>query len=166
MPLVIISVLFGLSLLAAWVLFRILQSTATVKNEDYQLGGAVAGFVVILSLMSFTYMRVDNNSKQTQIDTLTSQLTRETALAKKTKSSLDAQTAVVTYSGVVTPPVQDAYVVLGVTQELLQPNGTFEIKSNVKPTDLPSIFVIGANSHAPYRQVFAADNPTQLTIPH
>jgi hypothetical protein len=166
MPLVVISVLFGLSLLAAWVLFRVLQSTAAVKNKDYQLGGAAAGFVVILSLSSFTYIRVANNTKQAQIDELTSQLTKETAEAKKAKASLAAQSSQVTYSGTVTPPVEAAYVVLGVTEEMLQPNGTFEIKSNVKPTDLPSIFVIGANSHAPYKQVFASDNPAQLTIPH
>jgi hypothetical protein len=173
MPLVVISVLFGLSLLAAWVLFRVLQSTAAVKNKDYQLGGAAAGFVVILSLSSFTYIRVDNNTKQTQIDKLTSQLAdetseanKETAEAKKAKASLAAQSSQVTYSGTVTPPVQAAYVVLGVTEEMLQPNGTFEIKSNVKPADLPSIFVIGASSHAPYKQVFASDNPAKLTIPH
>jgi hypothetical protein len=67
MPLVIISVLFGLSLLAAWVLFKVLKSTAAVTNKDYQLGGAAAGFVVILSLLSFTYMRVDDNTKQTRL---------------------------------------------------------------------------------------------------
>jgi hypothetical protein len=47
MPLLVITALFTMSLLAAWVLFKILQSTASVSKPEYQLGGAAAGFVVI-----------------------------------------------------------------------------------------------------------------------
>src|SRR5271167_3431721 len=81
MQLVVISVLFGLSLLAAWVLFKVLQSTATVSKPGYQLGGAAAGFVVILTLLSVTYIRVDDNNWQDQITKLTNELNAANALA-------------------------------------------------------------------------------------
>ena len=167
MPLVVISVLFGLSLLAAWVLFKVLQSTATVSKPQYQLGGAAAGFVVILTILSVTYMQVDDKKKQDNITQLTSERDAARAEAAKGKACLEEQSAEVTYSGTVTPSVQDANVVLGVSEVQLQQDGKFAIKThNVKPSDLPYIYVIGADSHAPYRQVFATDDPANLTISH
>jgi hypothetical protein len=167
MPLFVISVLFGLSLLAAWVLFKLLQSTASVSKPQYQLGGAAAGFVVILTLLSVTYMQVDDKNKQDTITKLTTERDDAIAEAAKGKACLAEQSAEVTYSGTVTPSVQDANVVLGVSEVELQQNGKFAIKAHhVKPSDLPYIYVIGADSHAPYRQVFATDDPANLTISH
>jgi hypothetical protein len=58
-------------------------------------------------------------------------------------------------------------VVLGISSVQLQQDGKFAIKvRNVRPTDLPYLYVIGADSHAPYRQVFATDDPKNLAIPH
>ncbi len=167
MPLFVISVLFGLSLLAAWVLFKVLQSTATVSKPEYQLGGAAAGFVVILTLLSVTYIQVDNKKKQDNVTKLTTERDQAIAEAAKANACLAEQSAEVTYSGTVTPALQDANVVLGVSEVQLQQNGKFAIKAHhVKPSDLPYIYVIGADSHAPYRQVFATDDPGNLTIAH
>jgi hypothetical protein len=167
MPLVVISVLFCLSLLAAWVLFNLLQSTATVSKPEYQLGGAAAGFVVILTLLSVTYIQVDDKKKQQNITELAADLQKAQAEAKRGSDCLKDQAAVVTYSGTVTPPLRDANVILGVSAVQLQQNGTFAINvHNVKPSDLPSIYVIGTESHSPYKQVFATDDPGKLTIPH
>jgi hypothetical protein len=167
MPLVVISVLFSLSLFAAWVLFRVLQSTATVSKPEYQLGGAAAGFVVILTILSLAYMQVDSRKNQDDINKLTTQLTQALADAAKGTACLAEQSAEVTYSGTVSPSVPYANVVLGVSEVQLQEDGRFAIKvHHVKPSDLPSIYVIGADSHAPYRQVFETDNPTSLTIHH
>jgi hypothetical protein len=52
MTLMVIAALCGLSLLAAFVLFKFLQSTASISKPEYQLGGAAAGFVVILVVLS------------------------------------------------------------------------------------------------------------------
>ena len=163
----VISALFGLSLLAAWVLFKVLQSTAMVTKPEYQLGGAAAGFVVILTLLSVSYIQVDGKNKQDRIIELTRELADAKAIAANGKTCLDEQSAEVTYSGTVTPPMQDANVVLGVSEVQLQQDGKFAIKvRNVKPSDYPYIYVIGANSHAPYKQVFAGDDPGNLAIPH
>ena len=167
MPLVVISVLFGLSLLAAWVLFKILKSTATVSKPEYQMGGAAAGFVVILSLLAITYIQVDDKTKQDTIRRLTAERDDAKEEAKEGNTCLAEQSAEVIYSGTVTPSLQDANVVLGVSAVQLQQDGRFAIKTHhVKPSDLPYIYVIGAESHAPYRQVFATDDPGNLTIPH
>src|ERR1700687_901741 len=154
MPLFVISVLFGLSLLAAWVLFKVLQSTATVSKPEYQLGGAAAGFVVILTLLSVTYIQVDDKKKQDNIAELTKDLADARVAATKGNDCLAEQSAEVTFSGTVTPPMLNANVVLGVSEVQLQQNGKFAIKvHNVKPSDYPYIYVIGGDSHAPYKQV-------------
>jgi hypothetical protein len=167
MPLVIISVLFGLSLLAAYVLFKVLKSTATVTKPEYQLGGAAAGFVVILTLLSVTYIQVDNKKQQDNINDLRRKLDDAQSNAAKGKQCLDEQAAAeVVYSGTVTPAIQNANIVLGVSSVQLQPDGKFAIKGHsVKPTDFPYIYVIGADNRYPYRQVFATDDPKTLRIP-
>jgi hypothetical protein len=166
-PLFVISVLFGLSLLAAWVLFNVLKSTATVSKPEYQLGGAAAGFVVILTLLGGIYIKVNDTTAQETISALTVQRDEAVADAKKGSACLEEQAAEVTFSGVVTPSLPDANVVLGVSEVQLQQDGRFAIKAHhVKPADLPYIYVIGADSHAPYRPIFATDDPGKLTIPH
>src|SRR5436190_4126086 len=125
MTLLIISVLFSLSLLAAWVLFRILQSTAAVSKPEYQLGGAAAGFVVILTLLSLVYMQVDNKKNQDTINSLNAQLSRVKADAEQGHACLAEQGVELTYSGVVSPAVDAAYVVLGVSAVQLQQDGKF-----------------------------------------
>ena len=167
MPLLVVSVLFGLSLLAAWVLFELLKSTATVSKPEYQLGGAAAGFVVILTLLSVFYLQVDSKKNQENILSLRTRLDEAKAEADKGKACLAEQAAEITYSGTVSPAVPNAYVVLGVSEVQLQQDGRFAIKvRHVKPTDLPHIYVIGVDSRAPYRQVFAEDDPNNITIPH
>ena len=162
MTLVVITVLFSLSLLAAWVLFKFLKSTASVTNPKYQLGGAAAGFVVILSLLSATYIKVDVDSQQTQIDSL-----KQTIIGLQTKADKGEECLhEMTYEGTVTPPMQEANVVFAVKTIPLQHDGKFSFKSNVKPGELPAIYVVGARSDAPYKQVFEKDDPRNLTIPH
>ena len=167
MPLLVISVLFSLSLAAAWVLFKLLQSTATVTKPEYQIGGAAAGFVVILTLMSVVYMQVASKQSQDTINQLTAQLGEARSDAEKGRACMADQATEVTYSGTVSPAVNAAYVVLGISSVQLQQDGKFAIKvRNVRPSDLPYLYVIGADSHAPYRQVFATDDPKNLAIPH
>ncbi|MEM6796647.1 MAG: hypothetical protein AAF725_21930, partial [Acidobacteriota bacterium] len=44
-PIVSFTVIFSLSLAAAWLFYGILESTGAVKNEAVELGGAAAGFL-------------------------------------------------------------------------------------------------------------------------
>jgi hypothetical protein len=167
MPLLIISVLFGLSLLAAWVLFAKLKGTAVVTNPKYQLGGAAAGFVVVMSLLSGTYIKVDDKNKQDQIKELSTKLKEADAKATAGERCVAEQSKEITYSGTVQPAMDDAYVVLSVSEGIVHPDGKFALKApHIKPSDQPALYVIGANSRAPYKQLLAADDPpTNLTIP-
>ena len=166
MSLIVIAALFGMSLLAAYVLFKILQSTATVSKPEYQLGGAAAGFVVILSLLSFTYIQVNDKTNETKLSKAQQQITELQEKVALGKACLDAAKLEVTYAGTVSPPLRDANVVFAVTEAKIQEDGRFAFKvRNVNPKDLPSIYVIGPQSHPPYKQLFPEDKTTELTIP-
>jgi hypothetical protein len=165
MALLVITTLFGLSLLAAWILFKFLQSSASVSKPEYQLGGAVAGFVVILSLLSLTYIQVDSKRHEEQLTQLTASLAEAQNHAADGNACLARERTENVFSGTVSPSLEGANVVLvlGVTQ--LQSDGRFLIKSNrVAAADNPSIYVIGATSHAPYTQLMDHDDPRNLRI--
>ena len=46
---------FILSLIGAYVLFKILKSRATIKEPTKQIGGAMAGFVILFGLLTGSY---------------------------------------------------------------------------------------------------------------
>jgi hypothetical protein len=50
--------------MGAVVLFRFLKSSAIIKKEAYQAGGAVAGFVIIYSLLFTSYYEVEKLNNQ------------------------------------------------------------------------------------------------------
>jgi hypothetical protein len=47
-PVTVFVLLFLLSLLAAYILFKLLDSRATIKRKGWSAGGAIAGFLIIL----------------------------------------------------------------------------------------------------------------------
>lgn len=163
MSLLVITALFSMSLIAAYVLFKILQSTATVTKPEYQLGGAAAGFVVILSILALTYMQV--NGKQSDVTDLKNQIADLQKKVEVGKSCIDGEKTEVTYAGTVSPALQNANVVFAVTESKIQQDGRFAFQSNIDPSKLPSIYVIGPDSHTPYKQLFPDDKTTALTIP-
>jgi hypothetical protein len=62
---IIVACFFLLSLLAAFILFALLQSYAMVEQASYRLGGAVAGFVVVFTLLFTSYSRLINKPAST-----------------------------------------------------------------------------------------------------
>lgn len=56
--LIVAVVLFLLSLLGAYVLFKVLKSAAWIKRPDYQAGGALAGFLLIFATLSMTHYKL------------------------------------------------------------------------------------------------------------
>ena len=62
--LIVVSTLFSLSLLGAFVLFYFLKATAVVKNKRYQAGGALAGFIVLYSALSGSHIYIEENDCQ------------------------------------------------------------------------------------------------------
>jgi len=59
-----IIVIFCLSLIGSFILFKFLKSSATVKKATYQAGGAIAGFLLIYGLLFSTFKSVYKPSEK------------------------------------------------------------------------------------------------------
>jgi hypothetical protein len=142
-----VATLFACSLVAALVLFKILQSTAAIQKKEYQVGGAAAGFLVIYAALYGSYAQ----------------------LQKAPLAACQAQLAVdeheLPIQGVVEPPIKNATIVLAVRQVSLADDGRFGLQvKGVDPTRDPlSLYVIAEKTHS-YYQIFPSDNTANLKI--
>lgn len=75
-PLLTVSTLFGLSLLAAVVLFRFLRSAALVKTTSYRAGGALAGFVIVYAAAFASVSKLEQANQNTAVADLQRQVAR------------------------------------------------------------------------------------------
>lgn len=150
----VVAVLFVLALVAAWMLFKILKSTATITRKDYQLGGAAAGFLIIYSALYYSYREL------AKID-VAGVRDQATACA----ATLSAAERELPIEGTVSPVLKNATIVLAVKTINLPDNGRFRLSS--KGIDLKrdavSIYVIGERKHG-YYQLFPDDDPSRLKI--
>lgn len=51
----VVAVMFILSLIGAYVLFKYLKSSALIKREGYKAGGAIAGFLLIYGILFYSF---------------------------------------------------------------------------------------------------------------
>lgn len=58
--LVVVITIFILSLIGAYILFKVLRATAMIKNTKFQAGGALAGFIILYGTMFQSYQRLQN----------------------------------------------------------------------------------------------------------
>jgi hypothetical protein len=66
-----ISVIVALSLVVAWVLFGVLDSTGLIKNDVAEFGGAAAGFFATLIFLRRWYDKLDERRNRTsQLESL------------------------------------------------------------------------------------------------
>lgn len=56
-PIVEIIVVFFLSLMGAYVLFKWLDATAIIKKPTWQAGGSLAGFILIFAMLHTAYVK-------------------------------------------------------------------------------------------------------------
>ena len=78
-PLLALSVLVVLSLVVAYILFGVLQSTGLVKNDYAEFGGAAAGFLATLYLLHKWYSKMrarENQALRSELETLKRTLTK------------------------------------------------------------------------------------------
>lgn len=64
--LIVVSAIFALSLMGAYVLFRFLKSTAIIKKTGYQAGGALAGFLLIFGALYGSYSHLEKSATERQ----------------------------------------------------------------------------------------------------
>jgi hypothetical protein len=68
-PMAVIPVLFGLSLLAAVLLFKFFKSTAVIKTKEYRAGGAIGGFIIVFLMLFFSFSKLAGYQKTIADDT-------------------------------------------------------------------------------------------------
>jgi len=147
-------VLFAASLVAAFVLFKLLQSTAAITKKEYQVGGAAAGFLVIYGALYGSYEHLQSL-----------QLTSCQASLAADEKSLAADQGQMTFQGAVDPALQDATVVLTVKQTNPDSSGRFLLQK--KGVDLVNdsvaLYVITESKYFK-KQIFPGDNTSNLQI--
>lgn len=126
----VVTILFTLSLLAAWVLFNVLKSTATITKKEYQVGGAAAGFLLIYAALYYSYTGLAN------IDGVRSQLTGcQTALAQDEDW--------VSVRGKIDPKLNYANAFIATNQTQVDLQGNFSLRVRAKDLDgSPSLWIV------------------------
>lgn len=115
MSAVIVIAFFSCSLLASYVLFRLLKSTARVGKSSWQAGGALAGFVIVFLSMQGTYKSISD------IESTKARLTSTEADLQSAKQQLAAKTI----AGKIQPNLVETKVVLAVAATDPDGNGLF-----------------------------------------
>lgn len=64
LPITIVTIMFLMSLIGAYVLFKLLKSTAVIKRTGYQAGGALAGFLLIYGILFYSYDKMTQPNSQ------------------------------------------------------------------------------------------------------
>jgi len=110
-------------------------------------------------------MKVSDKQSADALKSANQQIQDLQAKLQNAEQRLKTFEAPVTYAGSVSPSLQDAYVVFAIAEAKVQQDGRFAFKTHsIQPADLPSIYVIGPQSHTPYKQLFPEDKTTELTI--
>jgi hypothetical protein len=138
----VVTVLFTLSLFAAWILFKFLQSTASITKKEYQMGGAAAGFLIIYGALYYSYSELAKSA----LDDSKHQLAGCQA-ALKTSQDNDKEVAL---KGVVDPALKDAQIVYATRILPLPDDGTFRFSarlSDLKSDNPPAIYIIDEQEH-------------------
>jgi hypothetical protein len=139
--LMVVAVLFACSLVAALVLFKILQSTAVIQKKEYQVGGAAAGFLLIYAALYGSYYQLQS----VQLAGCEAQIP-----------------ANITIQGALDPPIKDALVVPGGEGEPTDDNGRFTLTTKGVPK---TVYVITGETHMSHN-ILPEDNLKQpIKIP-
>src|ERR1035438_5802924 len=127
-PVGVVTILFTLSLLAAWILFKFLQSTASITKKEYQMGGAAAGFLIIYGALYYSYSQLAKSA----LDDSKQQL----AVCQAALKSSAPNEQEVGIKGVVDPALKNAQIVYAIRILPLPDDGTFRFSARL--SDLKS----------------------------
>jgi len=140
---------------AAFVLFKILQSTAVIEKKEYQVGGAAAGFLLIYAALYGSYHQLQAQ----QADRLQTQLQQASQSLAECNKKLPPD---VTIRGGVDPPIRDATVILGWESTTPDDKGLFILNTKGKPR---SVYVITGKTHMSHTIFPDDDLSKRIKIP-
>ena len=128
----VVTILFTLSVLGAWILFRLLKSKVWINNAQYQVGGAGAGFLLIYAALYQSYTGLAN------IGGVRAQLTG-------CQTSLAAEENFVSVRGTIEPKLHYANAFVATNESQVDVHGNFSLR--VRATDLktgnsPALWIV------------------------
>jgi hypothetical protein len=157
-PFSVVAGLFTLSLVSAVVLFKFLQSTALIKNKDYQAGGAVAGFIIVYGMLHWSY-------------TQTAGYTQTITAQKQTIDDLNGQleklkqfTQEVTLTGTVTPSTQDTLVQISAWEAPADISGAFSLKAPCLQGSDAKLLITQKGQY--FMKYVTLGSPVDVQLPH
>jgi hypothetical protein len=162
-PLVVVPILFGLSMLAAVILFKFFQATAFITTKEYQLGGAIAGFVIVYLMLNSSYNTISGAKDNLAV--------RDEKIEHMSKElgELQRYSAAHYVEGVVDPYSEKTKVILAVTETDLPVNKQFRLSA---PCIDPSkgrleLYILKEGRVFPY-EIFPNEDITKVNIrvPH
>ena len=115
MSALIVIAFFFCSLVASYVLFKILKSRARVGSSTWQAGGALAGFVIVFLVMHATYKSIND------IELAKARLISTEADLKAAKKQLEARRI----EGRIQPNLVETKIVLAIAATDPDGNGKF-----------------------------------------
>jgi hypothetical protein len=156
----VVAALFALSLLSAVVLFSFLKSTALIKNENYQAGGAIAGFIIVYGMLHWSYTQTTGyaNTIAAQKQTIADQ--------NKQLEDLQKFTREVNLDGTVTPSTSDTLVLISAWEAPTDINGTFSLKAPcLQGSDQAKLLII-QQGHYFMKYVTLGGPKVDVQLPH
>lgn len=128
MSALIVIAFFFCSLMASYVLFKLLKSTARVGGNTRQAGGALAGFVIIFAAMEGAYIYISGNElQQARLASTEKNLQNRLDKAEADLALKNQQLEVKEIAGKIQPNLVETKVVLAIAATDLDVNGIFRI---------------------------------------
>lgn len=161
-----VVVLCVCSLLAAFVLFKFLQSRAEIQRESYKVGGGAAGFVVIFLLLAKGYVNLHNGDLSAQVAQLKSEAVKLRGQLHADEIKIATEENEFSVQGTLEPSIPYATVVLAVKQTNPDPSGRFLLKK--KGVDLRrdsvALYVVSPSVPTFNHQIFETDDVAHVSI--
>lgn len=144
-----VIVIFSMSLFGSYVLFKILKATAVIKNEKFQAGGALAGFIILYVTMFQSYQPLRD--------------------AKDTENKLAETRALLanrTIKGSLIPNLSNTKIILATQQTDTDSEGKFKLLTKcINPDDDDiKVYVISANGSFVSRRLSSMEQMDNFNI--
>ncbi len=147
----VISTIFVLSLLGAVVLFKFFESRAIVKTKKYQAGGAIAGFIILYSILYISYANIEKTGNV--------EMLRELKI-------LRAKVEPKFISGAIEPYQENTKIVLAVKEIDTDSKGKFRLKAPCIDPEIDDVrlFIMTEKGSFDWA-IYSEDEMTDINIP-
>ena len=145
----VVTAMFFMSLIGAYILFAVLKSVAQINNKAYQAGGALAGFIILYATLFQSYQSLHH------IEVTEKELKTAQKLLEKNE-----------INGTLIPSSQTAKIVLAIQQTDADDNGKFKLLAKcINPEDDDvKVFVISQDGRYRSLRIASMDKMKNIEI--